>query len=133
MTTRLVELMFCLFVFLDEISKKSPCFEPLRLRKPFTKNKFNWSNVTVTLGSLSHFIFGELFFAVCFLQVVDHAGSVEEGAALIFTQLERVIKQVHAPTHRKTQAGIVVDSILVLLALSDHALEIRFGKNNPAW
>uniref|UniRef100_A0A673G6D4 Nephrocystin-3 n=1 Tax=Sinocyclocheilus rhinocerous TaxID=307959 RepID=A0A673G6D4_9TELE len=27
------------------------------------------------------------------LKVVDHAGSVEEGAALIFTQLERVIKQ----------------------------------------
>uniref|UniRef100_A0A8C1XUV4 Nephronophthisis 3 n=1 Tax=Cyprinus carpio TaxID=7962 RepID=A0A8C1XUV4_CYPCA len=27
------------------------------------------------------------------LKVVDHAGSVEEGAALIFTQLEKVIKQ----------------------------------------
>lgn len=28
------------------------------------------------------------------LQVVDHSGSAEQGAELIFTQLEKVIKQV---------------------------------------
>lgn len=36
-----------------------------------------------------------LFSSSYFLQVVDHAGSVEEGAALIFSHLERIIKQVH--------------------------------------
>ncbi len=61
-------------------------------------NNFKHRNNIVVCSSLSHFIFGELFFASCFLQVVDHAGSVEEGAALIFTQLERVIKQVHTHT-----------------------------------
>ncbi len=63
---------------------------------------FKHRNNIVVCSSLSHFIFGELFFA-CFLQVVDHAESVEEGAALIFTQLERVIKQVHTHTHTHTQ------------------------------
>lgn len=28
------------------------------------------------------------------LQVVDHSGSAEQGAELIFTQLEKIIKQV---------------------------------------
>ena len=31
---------------------------------------------------------------MCVLQVVDHSGSAEEGAAMIFSQLEKVIKQV---------------------------------------
>lgn len=37
---------------------------------------------------------------VCFdVQVVDHSGSAEEGAALIYAQLEKIIKQVHALRH----------------------------------
>lgn len=40
--------------------------------------------------------------ACFFVQVVDHSGSAEEGAALIYAQLEKIIKQVHILSYTLT-------------------------------